>query len=86
MNNYKVDEIAYLVTSSNLHSVPGMQASSVSSDQEVGSLQSNVSAFSQYVYRVEEYLKKCLQYLIVFFKKASKGIQFLAHFCNPLIQ
>ena len=58
MNNYKVDEIAYLVTSSNLHSVPGMQASSVSSDQEVGSLQSNVSAFSQYVYRVEEYQKK----------------------------
>ena len=58
MNNYKVDEIAYLVTSSNLHSVPGMQASSVSSDQEVGLLQSNVSAFSQYVYRVEEYQKK----------------------------
>ena len=55
---YKVDEIAYLVTSSNLHSVPGMQASSVSSDQEVGLLQSNVSAFSQYVYRVEEYKEK----------------------------
>ena len=61
MNNYEVGEIAYLVTSSNLHSVPGMQASSVSSDQEVGSPQSNVSAFSQCVYRVEEYQIKNFQ-------------------------
>ena len=42
---FKLVEIAYLVTSSNLHPAPGMQESSFISDHEVGS-QSNVSELS----------------------------------------